>query len=347
MIELQAQLFKDLQTGEIHAVRRSLQQAIELEHSTIPLYLYAYYSLDSSKNGAIANIIWSIVMEEMLHMTLACNILNALDGHPKIDSPKFIPPYPGALPGGVESQLTVHLAPFSFHQLKAFLTIEEPEAPLVFHVAARAASKYTIGEFYREIEKQIRRLGNGAFTGDPKKQIDSSYIPGAIVVTDVDSAATAIETIVEQGEGTKKSPLEAKGSQDFAHYYRFEEIQRGKTLVKNPAATPSSPPDQQYIWGDPPIPFDKSGVYPVPTDPKSATYPTGSAAQKACQNFNYQYTTLLQTLHTGFNGTPGQISIALNQMGTIDGLATGLMSGTSLPGQYVGPSFEYQPNPPA
>src|SRR5262249_42907424 len=229
MILLQKRLFTNLQAGGTSAVLDALQQAIELEHSTIPLYLYALYSLDPAKNGAIADLIDSVVIEEMLHMTLACNILNALGGDPVIDDPTFIPTYPGPLPGGVEAQLTVQLAPYSAAQLQSFLTIEEPENPLDFPVAltAAAAPVTTIGQYYAEIKKQIAALPSGSFSGPPGNQVGPDVMDGAIVVTDLDSANQAIDTIVQQGEGTAQLPLEAAASNQFAHFYRFEEIAKG------------------------------------------------------------------------------------------------------------------------
>src|SRR5687767_925385 len=135
MITIKRELFEALESGDKQAVLSALQQAIELEHSTIPPYLYALYSLVPGKNDSIAEIIESVVVEEMLHMTLVSNILNALGGSPQIDSPDFVPDYPGPLPGSVESQLIVGLAPFSIDLVHdVFMTIEEPEDPLEFPV---------------------------------------------------------------------------------------------------------------------------------------------------------------------------------------------------------------------
>ena len=60
----------------------------------------------------------------MLHMTLASNLLNAIGGSPVIDKPEFIPTFPGPLPGGIDTGLIVHLAPFSMEQLETYLSIE-------------------------------------------------------------------------------------------------------------------------------------------------------------------------------------------------------------------------------
>ena len=39
----------------------------------------------------VAAIIRSVVIEEMLHMALACNLLNAVGGQPEIDRAGFVP----------------------------------------------------------------------------------------------------------------------------------------------------------------------------------------------------------------------------------------------------------------
>src|SRR5687768_2155841 len=163
MITLRPELVAVLSTGGVPAICDALQQAIELEHSTIPPYLYALYSLDENLNGEIADIIQSVAVEEMLHLTLAANVLNALGGDPVLDRPSFIPTYPGPLPGGVENQLTVQLAPFSTSQLQTFLTIEEPEHPLDIPTAKFApevAAPVTIGQFYTRIIAEINNLSN-------------------------------------------------------------------------------------------------------------------------------------------------------------------------------------------
>lgn len=340
MIRLQANILDRLQAGTPQAVCDTLQQAIELEHATIPLYLYALYSLAPGQNTIIAQILQSVVINEMLHMTLAANVLNALGGSPQIDKPDFIPHYPGPLPGGVESELTVHLAPFSMLQLETFLTIETPHDPIPFR-AARAvgapAEPITIGDFYKAIETQIRALGDGAFVTPPRNQIGPDLMNHAVVVTNVATAVQALTTIVEQGEGTPISPREVVGG-GYAHYYRFMQIKKGHLLVKQPGTLP---PEQQYTYSGTPVPFDPSGVYPVPIDPKAANYPAGSAQRFAADNFNDTYTTLLRSLHTSLNGQPDQLDAAIGLMMSLKGQAKQMMSGIPNPAVITGPSFEY------
>jgi len=80
-----------------------LQWAVELEHATLPLYMCALYSLDDDRNPAAVEILTSILMEEMLHMALAANLLNAVGGAPELDQPRLVPGYPRALPHGDDS----------------------------------------------------------------------------------------------------------------------------------------------------------------------------------------------------------------------------------------------------
>jgi hypothetical protein len=350
MIHLQRSMIAGLEgpSPSLKAVLAALQSAIELEHATIPPYLYALYSLDRDRNSEIAGIIESVVVEEMLHMTLSSNVLNALGGSPVINKPGFIPTYPGALPGGVESQLKVHLAPFSMSgpvdQLETFLTIEAPEHPLVFS-AAEDGETVTIGKFYDKLSAAIAALGDGAFLDPSPNQIGPDLMEESVVVTDVATAQQAIRTIVDQGEGTSTSPLEMVGG-GYAHYYRFMQIRKGHLLVPVEGGGPD--PEDQYAYSGDPVPFDPAGVYAVPVDP--GDYPAGSAAAFANDNFNYTYTSLLNALHHLFNGDNSQdrMNVAIGLMMSLKGQAKGMMSGIPNPALLVGPSFEYQPvNPGA
>ncbi len=207
MIRLQPSMIEGLAdpTPAVEIVQTALQNAIELEHSTIPLYLYALYSLNPASNTEIADIIQSVVIEEMLHMTLSSNVLNALGGSPKIDRPDFIPSYPGPLPGGVQSELEVNLAPFSMEQLATFLQIEEPENPQNFPVGTLAlVDTITIGEFYAAISNAIAALGDSAFVNPPRNQVGPDLMEESIVVVDVTTAQQAINIIIQQGEGTTR-----------------------------------------------------------------------------------------------------------------------------------------------
>ena len=86
-----------------------LRTAMVLEHATIPTYLTAYYSIKSTTNSDAAHIIRVVATEEMLHLTLVANVLNAIGGTPDLTSPGFVPSFPTYLPDG-EDDFTIDLA---------------------------------------------------------------------------------------------------------------------------------------------------------------------------------------------------------------------------------------------
>ena len=126
MLRLDPRYVRELRTAKgASGLFPSLQRAIELEHSTIPPYLTAWYSLKPGLNDQVGALLRSVVIEEMLHMTIAANILVSLGGSPAINKPEFVPTYPGPLPIGIGgSYFTVHLAPFSMDLvLNTFMVI--------------------------------------------------------------------------------------------------------------------------------------------------------------------------------------------------------------------------------
>jgi len=335
MITLRAELVANL--GDPDGLRAALQKAIELEHATLPTYLYALYSIKPGQNREIKRLVRSVILEEMLHMRLACNILNAIGGSPVIDRPEFIPTYPGPLPGAVEGGLTVPLSPLSLDLVEnVFMAIEEPEEPLEFPGGLELAPHVTIGQFYTAIADQITKAGDGIFTGDEKLQVTGGLGSYQVApITNVASAVAAIRTIIEQGEGTTKEPVDPEG--DLAHYYRFAEIVRGRSLVANP----SPPPDYAYVGKE--IPFDPAGVRRLVVNPTTETYPPGSGARRANDNFNYTYTCLLRSMHATFNGKPDELRTAVGLMESCKTQALEMGRLAVGDGTFAGPSFSYQP----
>lgn len=344
MIHLQASLFKNLSSTE--GLRDALQQAAKLEHATIPVYLYAYYSINPATNGEIRHLIKSVVYEEMLHLALVCNILNAIGGAPLIADRSFIPEYPGPIPGGINSDHPIRLDAFSLELVRnVFMEIEEPEKPLEFKDAALMAAfdpPKTIGLFYRRIQAELKKLKPEDFGGDSKRQVTGDAgLPNIIAVTDAQSAIDAVELIIEQGEGTEAYPIDLQ--KDKAHYYRFAEIYHGKQLVeiKDP---PGLPPQERYIYKEPPVPFDPTGVYPVAANPKAGNYAKGTDVRTAIDDFNNAYTEMLKQLDKGFNGNPASVGIATGIMiGEMKPLALDLVKLQLPDGSHVGPTFEYTP----
>jgi hypothetical protein len=320
-----------------------LQSAIELEHSTIPPYLQALYSIIRGKNKIVADLIRSVVIEEMLHMTIAANVLNAIGGQPAINTPTFIPLYPGPLPMNVHGGLQVGLAPFSKPLLETvFMEIEAPENPTHFPVAMAlpaAAGFATIGLFYAAIIDKLKQWGDGVFTGDPKRQVvDDTWFPAdqLFEIRDVNSAVRGLSIIVNQGEGTSEDPLEADGQP--AHYFRFAEILYGRRLVPDPSVK------EKFSYSGAPIPFDQTGVLDMVIDPKVQDYTNGSTARAYAGRFNGIYTNLLNSLHLTFNGEPKRLSQAVGAMYELRLAAEALIEIEVSGGKRAAPTFEYAPD---
>lgn len=321
-----------------------VQKAIELEHSTIPPYLTAMFSLKPNTEREIWGIIHSIVIEEMLHMTIAANILNALGGHPEINKKSFVPSYPSPLPMGIGEDLIVNLEKLSKGVLKnTFMHIEEPEDPLVFPIKlnailSNAAPQYhTIGEFYEALKMIISELAPDILPGDPKKQVTSAFLDNALLFPVIykKDALRAIDIIVEQGEGTSTSPLALDG--EIAHYYRFEEIYIGKSLVKDDTVP------EGYSFSGKDIHFCEDNIYPLFPNTKAGMLPENSEARRRIEEFNTAYASLLTGLQETFNGNPQRLDQTIGIMYDIKLLGEKLCS-MPFPGKtgfHLGPSFEF------
>lgn len=351
-------IIKKMPSNTLADLQAMLQQAIELEHSTIPPYLtanFTLYSQTSTTNSQISKIIGSVLGEEMLHMTLACNVLNAIGGSPVINSPTFIPSYPGHLAGGVEAGLKVGLEKFSINLVQyVFMEIERPEDQLNIPGSSAPVPDdgTTIGEFYGQIITLMNKLGETIFTGNSANQVTfPQFYPSNVLfpVTNLSTAIQAINIIVDQGEGNSSSldpmvdPNKTEGKPEPSHFYRFEQIVVGKSL--EPVYNPRTGTIKSYDFNGPPVPFDPTQVINMYPNPNSSDYPTSSLAFENNKLFNYNYTSLLNCLHETFNGNPDKISTALGLMFSLRLYALKLLAiqHPKYPGYQAGPTFEYQP----
>lgn len=121
---------KGLTELDYHFVLQDLlQTAILIEHSTIPPYLTALYSIKDGTNVLVSQIIRSVAVEEMLHMIMVCNVMNAVSIQPSVNQPENYPVYPTKLPLNVD--FYVGLETFSSNSIATFIAIESPSNPLV------------------------------------------------------------------------------------------------------------------------------------------------------------------------------------------------------------------------
>ncbi|EST35056.1 ferritin-like domain-containing protein [Streptomyces roseochromogenus] len=303
-----------------------LHAAMALEHATIPPYLTAYYSIHSTTNSDAAHIIRVAAVEEMLHLTLVANVLNAIGGKPDLTRPGFVPSYPAYLPDG-EDDFTVDLRPFSPEAVETFCKIERPgKAPsagarlvrradsgrplLASSPTAEGMRFYSIGEFYAEIIEGLEKVAAddpGLFCGNPALQVGPEYYysggGAVIVVSDLDSARQALRFIAAQGEGLDSGIYDADG--ELAHYYRFRQLQLGRYYqVGDGPDAPSGPP-LSISWDD---------VYKVKVSARLADFPAGSELARVARDFNAEYGAFLALLTRAFNGQPGLLQDAVCDM---------------------------------
>ncbi len=178
-----------------------LQTAVQIELATIPIYLYTYYSIvrneytgeqirpaDVFANRA-GGLIMSVVVEEMLHLSLSSNIFYSLTGKPPVLYGNSPGPYPTPLPhhkpkgppgpGGPKVQIP--LSKLTYEQLWHFLQIEYPEQA---GAPPEGNDWETIGQFYDYIRCLINHpdIKNSDFQKGPQEnQIqDYNYSPNNI-----------------------------------------------------------------------------------------------------------------------------------------------------------------------
>ncbi|MEU3188218.1 ferritin-like protein [Streptomyces sp. NPDC006923] len=197
----------DLQSGHtpatarittLESLREHLQWAIELEHATLPPYLCALYSLDPSRNPDAAQALGGVFVEEMIHLALAANLLNAVGGRPRLNPTTLLRPHPRPLPHGDRS-LRLSLVPFGKEALEMFLRLEQPALP---GAPAEGDNYKTIGQFYDAIEQGLHHLSTElgeqeVFSGDAARQVTGgpfAHTGGHLAaVTDLRSALAALE----------------------------------------------------------------------------------------------------------------------------------------------------------
>lgn len=301
---------------DVEWLKGALQTAIALEHSTLPLYLAAMFSLQV-QNYTTYNLIRSVAMEEMVHMAIASNILASIGGTPEIAD--LDPGFPSqGLPGGAEPDLTARLAKLSKRQVQNFMRIEVPAfllAPEYTH------EQYpTIASLYRAVLDAIDQNANelraliqkgGGIANQVGDDIGFTTISAAGTGDPVSQLRSGIHEILEQGEGSPKRTLHADpGSEgEESHYCKFAEIYYGRRYAE------PSPPIELTRGAEPKfftgyeIPFPAVvNVLTVPRDGYAnvlAVDPQGKIVEQALTAFDTAYTGLMNDLDACWNGPAG------------------------------------------
>jgi hypothetical protein len=343
-------------------LKAALQLAIGVELSTIPVYLTALYSIKEGRNPDAAQTIRSVVMEEMLHMTLAANVLNALGETPSTRPVAFgghenlspLPDYPldSPLIAGIG---TLKLLPLSPQAVDGFVRIEHPlhGAADVREIEAGAGGYRTIGEFYDAVATALKdpEICPDTVFRHRDQVPDTQYYGGAghvVEVRDRASALEAIRTIVDEGEGLPPECLEQEakkvttedrlrsGWQMYSHYARFRELQTGRRFRTGQLA--GQEPEGAMLL------VDYGAVHPalyVPRNGDSA----GGPETAALIEFDLAYSQLVDGLYLAFSGELKALPTAVHGMYALKHRAVALMR-TPLPADpahTLCPRFSYLP----
>jgi len=289
----------------VNWLRESLQAAIELEFSTVPIYLCGYWSI-KNQTGPVLTAIRSIAIDEMFHFALACNMLTTIEGTPVVNTADVSPKYPGPLPGGVRPSLRVALTGLSKDVVeKMYMQIEYPEAgPIAFF---RGETYPTIGEFYDAVLAAFRKLPAAQITGVRQVTRGSKLF----AIKNLADAEKAIGIIKRQGEGTSQSPFSDDFGTNLAHYYAFAQIWHEHKLIKNA--------EGKWEYKGDPLPFPE--VLPVAEVPAG-----GYPGEEKAKEFNAAYTAMLNFLqHAWVTGDSTELSNAISVMYELEGPARELM----------------------
>jgi hypothetical protein len=341
-----------------------LTQASELEHGLMCEYLFAQFTLKRTEREGLSSeqlakvaaweeVLIDVIKQEMLHLALTTNLLTAVGAAPHLHRPNF-PILSRWYPPGVQ----IALVPFGERALRHFIYLERPEGMDLDDAEGFAAADQarpltggdelmavpedyqTVGHLYRGIEQGLERLvqrhGEGrVFIGPPQAQATTEVFewPELTAVTDLASAAAAIELIVEQGEG-------ARGDWRNAHFGRFVALLDDYLAARaaDPGFEPARPVRPAYVRR------------PADVEVEVATISDPLTVQVA-DLFNAVYETTLQALSRYFvhaGETDGQVTTLATTakhlmnwvMRPLGSVFTALPLGPDQPGVLAGPAFE-------
>jgi hypothetical protein len=296
------------------------QKALQIEHATIPPYLAALYSLKAGSNKEIHNVIESVVIEEMLHVTICANIIRALGGKVNMTDHQFIPDYPSELPLGIADHLIVGIEKYSPQLVHdVFMKIERPDHPLgedeEWHDRLGSERHHTLGLLYRLLQKNLKAFPNEMLPGNKKDQTLSDLFTTdqLFPITNIHEAVEAIDIIIDQGEGSSHSPLDKQ--KEPGHFYRFAEIYHCRKIKAD-----ADECDGFGYHGDE-IEYIETDVYPLISNNRFGFMETESDSYRASLEFTNAYAALLEKLEIVFNSDPGGLDEAVHGMRVLKKLA--------------------------
>lgn len=283
-----------------------LQNAVTLEFATIPAYTTAMYSM-KDKSGMAYHLTASVVMEEMFHVYQAANLLVAVGGIPYFTG-KYTPQYPTFIPNADKKAtpyISLRGATTALYQ-DVFMAIETPSA---YESPPENENIQTIGQFYKAIEDGIVYLerkaqakGGTIFCNTSGYDQHQDYYFGKgggriINVVDLDSAKSAIQQIIQQGEGAVEPGKTLVPNQSWGAYNHY-----GKRVDGQYGPVIGSPTELSHYFkfkdiADGHVALPE--IYPVVAVPVIDNY-KNSRAQDLARAFNIAYSELLRCIEASF-----------------------------------------------
>jgi hypothetical protein len=353
---------EDVVVGSREQLMHLLAEAAEIEHTLMCSYLYAAFSLKTGEEDGLApheadavrrwaGTIMDVAVQEMGHLLLVANLGVAAGGRPHFSRPNF-PIATGYFPSGV----VVRLTGFSRDTIEHFIHLERPQGLAGEDNASFQQEDYrreqahlglmpsaqdyaAIGHLYEAIRINIRhlagRLGEEAlFIGGAGAQLGPEIVdlPGVRAIATVDDACAALDSIIEQGEG---SPADREDS----HYQAFCRIRDELDALTraNPGFEPAWPVAPNPVLRRPSEPDDRIFI----DDPKAA-----ELLDFACASYGLLLRLLVQSFgRTGARAAAQQealVSAAIDLMHVLGASARALArlpASPSVPGVNAGMSF--------
>jgi hypothetical protein len=374
---VEKELPAEAQVENIAQLHKLLRRALLVEHSTIPPYLTALYSIKEGTNIESVNIIRGVLVEEMLHMILAANVLNAVGGEPVVNEPRFIPSYPldltdvlqpntddedskvlkylaelaesddsEAVGDGHEKHVRIDILKFSEKAIDTFIAIEtpEPEGP------GADGPITTIGQFYtliihgmEKLEAEARRKGKTIFTDDPARlarQIGPEHYYGS------GGGAFMVTDLDRARDALGEIICQGEGFKDVCYKQSTDlgEIDelghyfRFIQIKKGHYYAPGNHPGQ-----DPtglPLKVDWNAVYNMKPNPKLKDFRGDPGLEAMGRQFNDAYLRLLDQIQRAFTGEPEALQEAVATMFDLKYTAGGLLRVPLADGKHMaGPIF--------
>lgn len=214
-------------------VQEHAQAAAAVELYTLPLYLTAMASIKDAGSEA-SRIVFSVAIEEMLHLQIAANLCTALDAPPNFRPPQYGADVPHIKPydpeTGERGFLNAVLGPLDDERLNTMLDIENPEETPADTAIDHTTPQHpysSIGEMYDGLMVGIKQVGIEQFSWTTRHQQahwSEQHFPQ--IIANYADARNAVQAVTNQGEGhilegVLKSPPWTEKNFPIPPFYRL------------------------------------------------------------------------------------------------------------------------------